>query len=260
MPSKTAQLARAGLLGALLTASACANLPGDTFAPDHHEASPLDAATIRNLAVASASTLRPETLWVATSTDWATGARDVYAAATAHVTEESESRAPGTWAVVLDVDETVLNNIVYQIERDRSGTTFSPESWASWTARREAGLVPGARDFLETVRTLGGHVALVTNRRSREQFDTEANLRALGIRRGELFDVLLTRGDTGPSAKGARFALVGPLLEAQGLGDVEIIGYVGDAVGDRPANTTLPFFCIDQGGIYGEPCARTQMP
>ena len=41
----------------------------------------------------------------------------VYREATEHVEREAATRAPGTWAVVLDADETVIDNSLYQLER-----------------------------------------------------------------------------------------------------------------------------------------------
>ena len=71
---------------------------------------------------------------------------------------------PGSWAVVLDADETIISNLQYQIERARPGYAYSSESWRAWVARREATPLPGAADFLARVRALGGRIAIVTNR------------------------------------------------------------------------------------------------
>ena len=60
----------------------------------------------------------------------------------------ARGRQPGSWAVVLDADETVISNVQYQIERARAGLTFTPESWHAWIGRREATPIPGAAAFL----------------------------------------------------------------------------------------------------------------
>ena len=45
-------------------------------------------------------------------------------------------------AVVMDLDETVLDNSLYQVEPScRIGVT--QDSWSVWVKREEAGLVPG---------------------------------------------------------------------------------------------------------------------
>ena len=200
--------------------------------------------------------LSPETDWVANSTQWGSEAERVYADASEFVREQGAARPRASWAVILDIDETILNNVAYQVSLDRSGETYSSESWYRWTQRQEATLVPGAGGFINIVKESGGLVGFVTNRRDIEQLATENNLARLGIHRGEDFQVLLTRGDkNGVSDKQARFDMVARLLKVQGYGDVEIIAYVGDSTGDKPVATDTAFFCIDQGAMYGDPCA-----
>lgn len=207
-------------------------------------------------------TLKPGTQWVAQSPGWGAEASEVFGEATVYVAALSKARPAQSWAVVLDLDETVMNNVAYQVGRETLGEGYTSESWHDWTQEEAATLVPGAKAFLDEVNRLGGHVAFVTNRRDSEQLATENNLAALGISRGEDFRVLLTRAaPKGESDKSARFALVPAMLAAQGYADVETVAYVGDNKGDKPAETSgWEFFCIDQGGMYGEPCAAVIGP
>ncbi|MEN7342349.1 MAG: HAD family acid phosphatase [Pseudomonadota bacterium] len=200
--------------------------------------------------------LKPGTAWVAYSDEWRQEALDVYAAATMYVQEAGRSRDANTWAVVLDVDETILNNVNYQVSRELAGLEYTPESWYEWTQEEAATLVPGAKDFIEAVNRAGGIVALVTNRSDTEQLATENNLSAVGIERREDFRILLTRARPASSNKVGRFDVVDDMLAAQGLPNVTIIAFVGDGKGDRPPELgDGQFFCIDQGAMYGEPCA-----
>ena len=201
--------------------------------------------------------LSPETDWVANSPEWISEAESVYAEATEFVRTQGSVRPAGSWAVIMDIDETVLNNVAYQLRLDRSGDAYSSESWYEWTQEEKATLVPGSRAFIDAVRDSGGLVALVTNRRDIEQLATETNLAKLGVYRGEDFQVLLTRAEkAGDSDKQARFELVEQMLAVQGYPDLEIVAFVGDNLGDRPANAQgSAFFCIDQGAMYGDPCA-----
>lgn len=209
-----------------------------------------------------AATLSPGTDWVANSPGWAEEAEAVYDEATAYVETIAASRPAGSWAVALDLDETVMNNVEYQVRLARTGSTYSAETWHDWTAEKAASLVPGSGEFVERVNALGGHVAFVTNRADTEQLWTEENLAALGLHRNEDFRVLLTRArPDGPSNKTARFALVPAMLAAQGYPDVELVAYVGDNTGDKPDTLgEAEFFCIDQGAMYGEPCAAIPGP
>ena len=85
------------------------------------------------------------------------------------------------WVVVMDIDETVLDNGAYQVNLDKTGRSFSSATWADWVASEQATLVPGAAAFINTVIELGGRLGFVTNRdRSRDQHSWN-NMRALGL-------------------------------------------------------------------------------
>lgn len=206
--------------------------------------------------------LSPGVAWVADGTGWAEEAQDVYGEATAHIEEVAATRAPGTWAVALDIDETVLNNIEYQIRIQRAGETYSEESWQAWTQEKAATLVPGAKPFIERVNALGGHVALVTNRADTTQLWTEENLAAVGLERPEDFRILMTKATPeGVSNKTPRYDIIPAMLAAQGYPGVDVVAYVGDNTGDKPDTLgEAEFFCINQGGMYGEPCATVPGP
>jgi 5'-nucleotidase (lipoprotein e(P4) family) len=155
----------------------------------------------------------------------------VYRQATAHVEREASSRAAGSWGVVLDADETVIDNSLYQLERARAGLRYDPPSWRAWTARREATSLPGAAAFLARVRELGGRVVIVTNRTASECPDTEANFRALGLP----YDAMLCKPDGGTSDKNPRFAAAA--AGTAGLPPLEIVAFVGDNIQDFPGLT-----------------------
>jgi 5'-nucleotidase (lipoprotein e(P4) family) len=154
----------------------------------------------------------------------------VYAAARARVEREAAQRPGGGWAVVLDADETVIDNSAYQLERERAGLRFDAPSWHEWTKRREALPQPGARAFLERVRELGGRIAIVTNRTESECPDTEAVFRTHGL----LYDVMLCRPDSGPSDKNPRFDAVARGTTPAGLPPLEVVAFVGDNIQDFP--------------------------
>lgn len=222
----------------------------------------LFALFLASCASAPQTPLKPGTQWVAHSQEWSKEAIDVYAEAAAFVREVAATRPAGSWAVALDLDETVMNNVAYQISRERLGEGYTKESWFEWTQKEKATLIPGAADFFDAVNRSGGHVAFVTNRSDREQLATENNLARLGVRRNEDFRVLLTRAaPNGPSAKDERYALIPAMLAVQGYPGVEVVAYVGDAKGDKPAiEGDWRFFCIDQGAMYGDPCAEKPGP
>jgi 5'-nucleotidase (lipoprotein e(P4) family) len=157
----------------------------------------------------------------------------VYRAATAHVEREAAARAPGSWAVVLDADETTIDNSLYQVERARAGKPFDAQSWREWCARREATPLPGAAAFLARVRALGGRIAIVTNRTAAECPDTEGVFRAHGL----AYDTMLCRPVEGPGDKNPRFEAVARGTTPAALPPLEVVAFVGDNVLDFPGQS-----------------------
>ena len=76
--------------------------------------------------------------WMRSSAEHRAVFLEVYSAATAQVEREAARLSRGAWAVVLDADETVIDNSLYQLERERAGLPFDGPSWHEWTKRREA--------------------------------------------------------------------------------------------------------------------------
>ena len=211
-------------LGALLLALAPVGATGCAARPRPAPA-PAPAATPAAIAV-EAAPLPDDVRWVRESAEYRAAAWQAFALARERVEELAAGRAPGTWAVSVDADETVLDNSLYELEGARAGTGYDAETWRRWVARREAEAVPGAREFLERVRELGGRVVVVTNRKAHERADTDANLRALGLP----FDLLLVR--TAEREKEPRWEAVE--RGTAGLPPAEILLWVGDNVGDFP--------------------------
>jgi 5'-nucleotidase (lipoprotein e(P4) family) len=168
--------------------------------------------------------------WIRKSAEHQALFLQVYGLATARVEQAARSRPTGTWAVVLDADETVISNLEYQAERGRQGLGFTQESWAAWTARREATPLPGAPAFLNRIRALGGRIAIVTNRLVSECPDTEAVFRAHALP----YDVMLCKPDKGPSDKNPRFDAVTNGTTPAGLPPLDIVAFLGDNIHDFP--------------------------
>lgn len=168
--------------------------------------------------------------WVRDAAEYYAAVVQVYRLATAHVEAAAAARPAGSWAVILDADETVISNLEYQLERGRLGMGFSVESWNLWVRRREAVPLPGAAAFLARVRELGGRIAIVTNRLQSECEDT-----ASVFRRHELvYDAMLCRPTRGPSDKNPRFTAVASGKSPAGDGLLEVVAYVGDNILDFP--------------------------
>jgi acid phosphatase len=67
-------------------------------------------------------------------------------------------------AVILDLDETVLDNSGYQARLLREGKAASAPEWERWVGEQKAAALPGAVEFLEYARLEGVTAFYVTNR------------------------------------------------------------------------------------------------
>ena len=67
-------------------------------------------------------------------------------------------------AVILDLDETVLDNSPFQARNVVNKQAFSDSLWQSWVREKKAGLVPGAREFLAFAHARGVVPFYITNR------------------------------------------------------------------------------------------------
>jgi 5'-nucleotidase (lipoprotein e(P4) family) len=182
-------------------------------------------------ALAQRTAAAPESIrWITSSAEYVAATLQTYRAATSRVEQEGSKRPAGTWAVVLDADETIISNVGYQAERASQGLGYSADSWNTWVRRREATPIAGAAAFLARVRQLGGRIAIVTNRLVSECDDTMAVFRAHAL----VFDAMLCRPDGTPGDKNPRFEAVARGASPAGSTPLEIVAFVGDNILDFP--------------------------
>lgn len=84
-------------------------------------------------------------------------------------------------AVVLDVDETVLDNSPYQARLVRSGGEYNEADWAEWCRQESARALPGVVEFTQFAAKHGVAVLYVSNRAKDLDQVTLANLRKVGL-------------------------------------------------------------------------------
>jgi len=168
------------------------------------------------------------TRWVRTSAEHQAAFLQTYQYATLSLEAQTAELEPGTWAVALDADETVIDNSRYQMERERECKGFSSESWRAWVRRREAKPLPGAQAFLQRIKELGGVVAIVTNRDQAECPDTMANFEAMGLP----YDLMLCQKTTGE--KEPRWESVVNGTASPELPPLKLVMWLGDNIGDFP--------------------------
>jgi len=162
-----------------------------------------------------------------------------YALATSKLRTMAQDLPRGSWGVIMDVDETLLDNSGYVVEFGR----YTSRTWDIWTARRSAPALPGATRFTDVVRReLGGRVVLVTNREQKACADTELNLQRVGIG----YDRILCMSDTGD--KNPRFAAV--QAGAGGTAPLNVLMWFGDNIEDFPGLSQQDPDLRDFGGRY----------
>lgn len=210
--------APAALTALVLAAAACASPRGQ--APE-----PAQAETAADTAVAAAHPGLNATLWMQRSVEYEATVRQAWLLARRALDRALDAGSPPSAlvdprtdardgerppAVVVDVDETVLDNSPYQARLARRGAEFDPETWHAWVREEKARAVPGALDFARAAHRRGVDVYYVTNRDHEVEPATRDNLEALGFPLDAPGDAVLTRGEREdrPWDKAARRAAV----------------------------------------------------
>ena len=84
-------------------------------------------------------------------------------------------------AVIMDVDETVLDNSPYQARLIRDGQDYSEVTWDQWVQEQKAKAVPGVVEFAKAASARGVTVLYLSNRAVHLKEATLANLKAVGM-------------------------------------------------------------------------------
>jgi len=84
-------------------------------------------------------------------------------------------------AIILDVDETVLDNSYYEARGIIDKTGYQTETWNNWVREMKAEAIKGAVHLTTTADEMGVAVFYITNRSADVQAATEENLREQGF-------------------------------------------------------------------------------
>jgi len=154
-----------------------------------------------------------------------------------------EKKRSGKLAVVMDLDETVLDNSQYQVELNKNNKSFSMKSWAQWVLREEAQLVPGVKRFIKKLRKNNIQIIFISNRMHERVKATKNNMRKLDLYSKD--DIYLLRKNK-EDKKGIRrkeiYSSTGRMKKYKNF---KVIQYFGDAMGDFP-NLEYPEFGTSQ--------------
>lgn len=125
-------------------------------------------------------------------------------------------------AVMIDLDETVLDNSPSQAFQIKNRTAFNSKDWLSWVEMRKAKSVPGAIDFVNYANSKNVKVFFVSNRDEIERMPTIDNLKSLGVKDVTDENVLLRNKE---SSKEARRQVI--------LQKYRIVLFIGDNLDDH---------------------------
>ncbi len=193
-------------------------------------------------------------LWIQTSAEYKILAEQTYRQAWSQIEDKlSKVRAgygvpsaaleqPGLntnalpYAVVLDIDETVLDNSPMSGRLIETRAGYTTDNWNKWVEKEAAAFIPGAEAFVNKLRASNVEVIFITNRMKTEEAHTIIDLRPIVV----TDDKILTSeekpepsGQPWPSEKSTRREYVATKYW--------IIGMVGDDLADFiPKIKTMP--------------------
>lgn len=129
-------------------------------------------------------------------------------------------------AVILDLDETVLDNSGFQVWMIKAGKTFHPKVWTQFVASETSTPIPGSLEFAKYADSKGVKVFYVSNRTGDEEEATRRNMERYGYPMGGNVDTFLMSRERKEwsSAKSTRRAHIAK--------DYRILLNVGDNFGD----------------------------
>lgn len=194
------------LVAASLLACATTPVPVPTPAPAPAPVATLDAPA---MPCDPGLTLLNAVLWVQSSAEYRAAALQTFAAARhgldfalenpfAKGAMEETANDPGQPpAIILDLDETVLDNGEFESRMIRDHKTYESKAWKAWTTEGAALAVPGAAEFLAYAKKRGVTPFYISNRDIGEEPGTRRNLEQLGYPLDPNVDTLLLQGENG---------------------------------------------------------------
>ena len=151
-------------------------------------------------------------------------------------------------AVVLDIDETVLDNSPYAGWKIKNGKPYSWETWKQWSDLAAADSVPGSLGFLRFADRKGVSIFYVSNRKVAELEATMKNMEQLGYPQVEQAHFMLKETS---SSKAERRAAI----QEQGY---HILLLIGDNLADlnnrfeKQPHTVRQHLVDSLSGKFGE--------
>lgn len=121
-------------------------------------------------------------LWVQNSAEYSALCHQAYNIASLKLEQKlAQKKNTKKAAIILDLDETVLNNSPFQAELFLNQDEYSSEAWDHWVELAEAKAIPGAKTFLDSIDPEEVEIFYVSNRHIKHLDVTYDNLKKLKI-------------------------------------------------------------------------------
>ncbi|HTJ50845.1 MAG TPA: 5'-nucleotidase, lipoprotein e(P4) family [Cyclobacteriaceae bacterium] len=116
-------------------------------------------------------------LWQQQSAEYRALCYQAFNLATLRLEKIKTSGKANNYAIITDIDETILDNSYYEAQRIKDHTEFDMQTWKQWTYKASATPVPGAVEFLQKAKQKGITIFYVSNRDTSEVKSTILNLK-----------------------------------------------------------------------------------
>ena len=176
--------------------------------------------------------------WVTQSSEYKTLCEQIYRSASLSIRNRvSKSDNP---VIVMDLDETVLDNSQYQVELFLNSEKYDIDTWNKFVKKQISTLVPGAKNFITKYKNKkNAKIIFISNRSEETLKATKNNMKKLGVYfKDDIFLLRKDESDTKIIRRNEVFTGSGRMKKH---GSQTIIAYFGDAIGDFPNDVGYAF-------------------
>lgn len=161
------------------------------------------------------------TTWQQSSAELTALSYQAYNLARLQLESEMRKRHAMPLAIIVDVDETVLDNSPYQVKNMELKRLYNGDNWREWVELAKADAVAGAAEFLNFAASKGVKTFYVTNRNILTFEATFKNLKEKGFPISR--EQLMPKNENNNSKEKRRLEV---------LKKYYVTMYIGDALGD----------------------------
>lgn len=207
------------------------------FSLDKQDFNKNDPACTRG--IPDTSNVYMSTKWYLNSLEKVAIYNEIFKIGFAHIQEEIKATNPksGSFGVVFDIDETLLDNMQYAKNlQDLECKSFTWGSWNGFMQNAGSIATPGSANITCNIQKIGGKVVLVTGRTKELFAATLKNLNKVGI----CYDSVVFASSQKDTDKNSRFNAIlkgnykDLITSNKNLPPLNVIAYFGDNIQDFP--------------------------